>query len=207
MQKFLSITALSFVIGIPLAASAEETDVAARQAAAKAAAQTLVAQLGDKLKQAQSTGGPQQAIGVCRDVAPQIAGELSRANGWRVTRVGTRVRNPMLGTPDAWEQEVLAKFQQRIAAGGKPAEIAFGAVVDEPAGRYYRFMKAIPTQAACLNCHGDPASIAAPVRAELRRHYPFDRATGYSEGELRGAISIKQPLDIPLVPTKAKPAL
>lgn len=206
MQKLLSITALSLVIGTPLAANAEETDLAARQAAAQAAAQTLVGRLGDRLKQELSTGGPQQAIGVCRDVAPLIAGELSRANGWRVTRVSDRVRNPMLGTPDAWEQEVLAKFQQRIAAGEKPAEIAFGAVVDEPAGRYYRFMKAIPTQAACLNCHGDPATIATPVKTELQRQYPFDRATGYSEGELRGAISIKQPLDIPLVPTAAKPA-
>lgn len=200
MYKTLLITLLvgGGLIAVDATHSADD-DLAQRQAAAKAATQTLVTRLGASLKQEMSAGGPQAAIAVCRDVAPQIAGELSRANGWRVTRVGTRVRNPMLGTPDAWEQGVLARFQQRIAAGEKPTEVAFGELVAEPGGRYYRFMKAIPTQEACLSCHGDPAKIAEPVRTELQRHYPFDRATGYGLGELRGAVSIKQPLDVPLV--------
>lgn len=194
-------TTLLIAAGLLAAAGARAADdeLAQRRTAARTAAQTLVGQLGEKLKQEMAAGGAQAAIEVCRDAAPQIAGELSRANGWRVTRVGTRVRNPMLGMPDAWEQTVLATFQQRIAAGEKPADIAYGEVVAEPDGRYYRFMKAIPTQEACLSCHGDAAKIAAPVRAELQRHYPFDRATGYAVGELRGAISIKQPLDVPLV--------
>lgn len=199
MHRTLLITTLSLAFAVPLAAGAAEGDLAARQAAAKDAAQSLVKRLGAKLQEEMAAGGPGQAIGVCRDVAPQIAGELSRANGWRVTRVGTRVRNPMLGMPDAWEQEVLGKFQQRIAAGEKPADIAFGEVVSEPGGQYFRFMKAIPVQEACLNCHGDPAKLAEPVKAELQKHYPLDRAIGYSLGELRGAISIKQPLDIPLI--------
>ena len=200
MYKALLMTLL---IGGGLAAAgtvrAMDDDITQRQAAAKAATQSLVGRLGERLKEEMSAGGPHAAITVCRDVAPQIAGDLSRANGWRVTRVGTRVRNPMLGIPDAWEQEVLAKFEQRFAAGEPPADVAFGEVVAEPDGRYYRFMKAIPTQDACLSCHGDPAKIAAPVRAELQRHYPLDRATGYRVGELRGAVSIKQPLDGPLI--------
>lgn len=198
MQRTLLITAVCVALGLPLAAGATEDDLGARQAAATAAAQTLVKRLGEKLQQELAAGGPGQAIGVCREVAPQIAGELARANGWRVTRVGTRVRNPMLGMPDAWEQTVLAKFQQRVAAGEKPADIGFGEVVSEPDGKYFRFMKAIPMQEACLKCHGDPAAIAEPVKAELQKHYPFDRATGYKLGELRGAISIKQPLTMPL---------
>jgi hypothetical protein len=40
--------------------------------------------------------------------------------------------------------------------------------------------------------------IPAGVRAKLATEYPMDRATGYREGELRGAVSIKQPMDIPL---------
>lgn len=203
MQRTLLITTLCFGLTFPALSQATENNLAERQAAAKAAAQSLGKQLSEKLQQEMAAGGPGKAIGVCRDVAPQIAGEISRANGWRVTRVGTRVRNPMLGTPDVWEQSVLEKFQQRIAAGEKPADIGFGEVVSEPGGQYFRFMKAIPVQEACLNCHGDAAKIAAPVQAELKQHYPFDRATGYSIGELRGAISIKQPLDIPLV--KAAP--
>lgn len=51
--------------------------------------------------------------GLCR------SGRLSRERGWRVTRVGTRVRNPLLGKPDAWEQQVLAGFTERAAKGKK----------------------------------------------------------------------------------------
>jgi hypothetical protein len=193
---------LAVCLGVLIAApqfAAGEDDLAARQAAAKAATQQLVQQLGAKLKQEMAAGGAPAAIAVCRDAAPQIAGELSRANGWRVTRVSARVRNPMLGTPDAWEQGVLADFEKRVAQRENPADIARAEVVEEPSGRYFRFMKAIPVQAACLNCHGPADKIADPVKAQLKTHYPLDRATGYSEGDLRGAVSIKQPLDIPLV--------
>ena len=29
----------------------------------------------------------------------------------------------------------------------------------------------------------------------LKQQYPFDRAIGYKTGELRGAVSIKQPIE------------
>ena len=175
-----------------------EDDVAARKAAAEAAAQSLVQDLGARLKQEMSAGGPQQAIAVCRDAAPQIAGELSRANGWRVTRVSTKVRNPMLGTPDVWEQGVLTQFSERVAKGESPAGMAHSEVVEEPSGQYFRYMKAIGVQPACLHCHGSGAQITEPVRAELQRYYPLDQGTGYAAGDLRGAISIKQPMNMPL---------
>lgn len=36
------------------------------------------------------------------------------------------------------------------------------------------------------------------VKAELDKQYPYDQARDYKIGDLRGAISIKQPMDIPL---------
>jgi hypothetical protein len=36
------------------------------------------------------------------------------------------------------------------------------------------------------------------VKAKLASDYPMDRARGYRVGELRGAVSIKQPMAIPL---------
>jgi hypothetical protein len=173
-------------------------DVELREQRAAMASKALVQQLGGALKKEMEAGGPAQAIDVCRDLAPKIAGDLSRENGWRVTRVGTRVRNPLLGTPDAWEQEVMKEFRIRVAGGEALADMSFSAVVEEPDGRYFRYMKAIPTQAVCLNCHGPAQKIAAGVREQLASHYPMDRAVDYHDGELRGAVSIKQPLDIPL---------
>lgn len=182
------------------AGTAIADDPAAREQAARAASGAFVQQLGGALKQEMEKGGPDQAILVCRDLAPQIAGELSRANGWQVTRVGTRVRNPMLGLPDDWESKVLADFATRAAKGEKYPDMAFGEVVDIGGAKHYRFMKAIPVQEACLKCHGSAEQIPDTVKAKLASAYPHDRATGYRVGDLRGAVSITQPLDIPLIP-------
>jgi len=67
-------------------------------------------------------------------------------------------------------------------------------VVEEPAGRYYRYMKAIPVQPLCLTCHGSPDAVPASVQARLRTEYPQDRATGYSVGQVRGGVTVKRPL-------------
>ncbi len=70
--------------------------------------------------------------------------------------------------------------------------------------RYFRYMKAIGTQPVCLTCHGTSEQIPANVEEALATSYPFDQATGYSAGDIRGAVSIKQPLDIPLVGASAE---
>lgn len=138
--------------------------------------------------------GPAAAIGVCSTAAVAVASELSRHEGMRVTRVSLKVRNPMLGIPDAWEQRVLQDFEARLAKGEAPAALEFAATVDEPQGRYFRYMKALPVQELCLACHGPEDRIPADVKARLMRDYPKDRATGYRVGQIRGAISVKRPL-------------
>ncbi|HKJ10184.1 MAG TPA: DUF3365 domain-containing protein [Gammaproteobacteria bacterium] len=173
-------------------------DMSGREQAARDATTAFLQQLGGTLKREMKAGGPSSAIKVCREVAPRLAGDLSRENGWRVTRVGTRVRNPLLGMPDAWEQKVLDRFQDRVAKGESMQTLSFSEVVTEPEGRYFRYMKAIGTQPLCLTCHGAPEQIPAAVREVLSSDYPLDRATGYQAGQLRGAVSIKQPLAIPL---------
>jgi hypothetical protein len=128
-------------------------------------------------------------------VAPRIANDISLEQGWKVVRVGTRVRNPMLGLPDAWEQKVLQEFERRAAAGETFEAMAYSEVVEEPAGKSLRYMKAIGVAPQCLVCHGSAEQIAAPVRTQLQTLYPHDRAVGYKPGDLRGAVSIKQPLN------------
>jgi hypothetical protein len=198
---YLSRKRISAIILITLlvASSAiRAEDMGDREQAARKVAGEFVKKLGGALKQEMMSGGPDKAIVVCRDLAPQIAGELSRANGWQVTRVGTRVRNPMLGMTDDWERKVLTDFEARAAKGEKYQDMAFGEVVEIGGDEHYRFMKAIPLQEACLSCHGSTEQIPDSVKAVLARDYPHDRATGYQVGELRGAVSIVQPLNIPL---------
>jgi hypothetical protein len=43
----------------------------------------------------------------------------------------------------------------------------------------------------CLNCHGPGETINPEVRKVLSARYPEDQATGFQDGDLRGAISVK----------------
>jgi len=187
------------VVAMACVGSAVTADeLAEREKSSREAAAQLLKQLGGALKKEMGSGGPDAAISVCRDLAPQISGAISRANGWRMTRVSNKVRNPLLGMPDAWELKSLSEFEKRAGRGEPYQDMAVSEVVEEGGLRYYRFMKAIAVKPVCLVCHGHTDSIPAGVKAKLASDYPMDQATGYQQGELRGAVSIKQPMAIPL---------
>jgi len=181
----------------------DEADIQARVADAKATAGDFLKQLGGVMQREMKAGGPVAAMKVCRDVAPAIANDISLKKGWKIARVGTRTRNTLLGLPDAWEQNVLRDFEKRAAQGEKFDTMSYYEVVDEPDGKSLRFMKAIGVAPQCLACHGSTEQIAEPVRAQLQILYPHDRATGYKPGDLRGAVSIRQPLYDRLMPVAA----
>lgn len=177
-----------------IATSMAYADQTEREQAASEVAEAFLGELGEAVTREMTKGGPTEVIKVYAKLAQDIAGRLSREHGWRVTRVGTRVRNPLLGMPDAWEQRVLAEFTEH-AANGKPfAGMTHHEVVTEPDGQYFRFMKPIVVQPKCLFCHGSSEQIPESIRTVLKKHYPFDAAMGYKAGELHGAVSIKQPL-------------
>lgn len=171
---------------VPMFAHADEITEA------RAIAGSMVQQLGAALKKELAANGAEGAISVCRDLAPAIAGELSRKSGDRIARVSLKVRNPLLGTPDAWEQQVLMEFDQRAASGEKPETLEYSETTSEPGGRFFRYMKALPVQPMCLSCHGPADAMSESVRARLAAEYPRDQATGYSPGTVRGAVTIKR---------------
>jgi hypothetical protein len=191
---------LALVAGLacasPALAAGERSTVAGPTTEAIAEARALVAtfqqELAGKLSVALAEGGPLRAIDVCKVEAPAIAARLSRESGWQVKRVGTRVRNPLGGLPDAWEQEALAAFAQRLAQGEPSASLNVFEELDEPAGPVQRYVQAIPVGAACLACHGPAEAQSAELRRALQATYPHDQATGYREGDLRGAFSLKR---------------
>lgn len=159
----------------------------------KVAAQ-LVQQLGAELRREMESTGPLRSIIVCKFSAPEVASSLSRMTGWRVSRVSLRTRNPALGQPDAWEHGVLVQFDQRAQRGEKAEAMEFGEVVKEPGGTYFRYMKPLVVEKLCLNCHGPAESLPAAVKERLAVDYPFDKAVGYSLGQVRGAVTVKRPL-------------
>jgi hypothetical protein len=190
MKKACIITAAALSVGLAQA----EDGGAPYLSESRATAQALVKQLGGELQKEMKANGPAAAIAVCKDKAPAIAAELSRQRGEKVARVSLRVRNPLIGTADAWEQKVLADFDRRAAEGAKPETLEYFEEVNEPQGRYFRYMKAIPTGEVCLACHGPADKMAKDIKQRLDAEYPHDQATGYRAGQVRGAVSIKRPL-------------
>lgn len=202
MKKIIYLTCIGtgiFALLLIASTTKASDQIAKRQAAAEKASLAFLMELKGELTRQLKTGQPQAAVAVCNRVAPEIANRISSEHGWKVTRVGTRVRNSMLGMPDAWEQTVLKRFQKRAAKGEQYATMSYAEVVTEPGGRYFRFMKAIGVKPVCLMCHGSKDQIPAAIYQMLKKNYPHDRATGYRAGDLRGAVSIKQPMNMPVL--------
>lgn len=191
MRKGIALAAA--VLGCAATPAIAQDEAVLAEEARRISGQMLQA-LGSRLQAELKAGGPAAAIGVCVNAAPTIAGELSRQHGVRLTRVSLKVRNPLLGSPDAWEQRALSAFEARLAKGEAVDKLEFAETVTEPAGRFFRYAKAVPVQPVCMNCHGDAASLTPQIRERLATEYPADRATGYAPGQIRGAVSVKKPL-------------
>jgi len=132
--------------------------------------QGLVAELSAAL----ASGGPENAIEVCRVRAPALAAEASRA-GVRVGRTSHKLRNRDNAPPD-W----VAPLLQRYVAGelvNEPTVVA----LDDGRGGY---VEPLYTAPMCLTCHGE--AIAPAIAEKLGVLYPDDRAIGFRAGELRG---------------------
>lgn len=135
------------------------------------------------------------AIPICKEKAPELLKARASELGWKMGRVSLKARNPERGTPDVWEARQLADFNIRAANGEKPATLEVGEVVTQDDGQQvFRYMRALPVATVCLGCHGDPAKIDAELKAQIQRSYPQDRATGYSLGQIRGALTVTRPL-------------
>jgi hypothetical protein len=145
--------------------------------------------LKPKLKQALQEGDPARAIETCSKEAPRITKQLNESTQWTIKRVSLKPRNHNSALPDPWEREVLQRFDKSREAG---ADITTLTATDVENGRF-RFMKAQPVEQLCLLCHG--TEINPEITAALKKHYPQDRATGYSLGDIRGAFSLSKALN------------
>jgi hypothetical protein len=155
-------------------------------------AAAMLKELGQKLQAAMAEGGALNAIGVCHTQAPAIAARISAEENITITRIGTRVRNPVLGVPNDWQALALKEFEDGLAKGQKPADMEFVQAVKAGAGSRMelRYAKPIVTQPMCLSCHGSGDDISQQVKAKLDELYPNDKANGYKVGELRGAVVV-----------------
>ncbi len=193
--------ALPFTLGVALTASvasakppaeAAPSETTAEVKVSRAVAQQFGATLKEALQQAITHGGPVSGITVCHAQAGAIAEKLAQEHGMLVGRTSLKVRNPQ-NAPDNWELAVLKQFEARKAQGEAVDKLEFFAVIPDDQGQNtFRYMKAIPTAALCLTCHGE--NLPADVDAKLKELYPDDKARGFKEGQLRGAFTLAKPM-------------
>jgi hypothetical protein len=189
MKKLLTLVCVlggSFGSLTSASVKAEQLDDASLRIEARQQAMTFGKQLKQTVQQGMKAGGPTAAIHLCNTQAPAIAAANSQGD-WTVGRTSLQLRNPA-NAPDAWELATLKSFDQRLAAGEPPAALEASMLENGE----YRYMKAIPTGALCLNCHG--SALVEPVKTRLSELYPADQAVGYQVGQLRGAFTLRKTL-------------
>ena len=191
-MRAVSILMLGAVLAASPALARQQPDDPPEVVASRQAAQKFGATLKEALQQAIQSGGPVNGIAVCHDQAGQIATDLGQKEGILIGRTSLKLRNPT-NAPDNWELAVLKQFEARKTQGEPADKLEFFAVIDDDQGqKTFRYMKAIPTAALCLNCHGE--NIPPEVEAKLKELYPNDQARGFKEGDLRGAFTLAKPV-------------
>lgn len=150
------------------------------------AVQSLMEKLTNQLKVALKTGGPENAIIVCQQVAqPLTSSTNTDFEGLTISRTALKFRN-LQNAPDEVDQGVLEKWQ---ALSDRNEALPGYELIPLGQDRAL-FYKPILTQAICLRCHGSAESFSPELISLLDQHYPDDQARGYEEGDLRGAFRV-----------------
>jgi hypothetical protein len=172
-------------------APAAPLDAAAVAARSAALADAYQSELLAALQGAMAAGGPAGAIEVCAEIAPAIAARLSEESGATVGRTALRLRNPASAPDDRTREQLLQLAAEPLDADGRPRALVWRSAD----GQTDHYLRAIPLRAPCTACHG--VSIAPEVKAAIASRYSADQATGFREGDFRGAFWIRWPATTP----------
>ncbi len=157
-------------------------------ATARQTSNDLVSKLRAALLEEISKGGTTGAVKVCTEIAQEIPRQFNQQPGQFVRRVSLGYRN-IKDRPDKFERAKLQQFAQLNREKNLAAD--YSEVFSEKGKRYLRYMKPLIAGAMCIQCHGPKDRVAEPIRKIIAEKYPQDRAFGYQEGDVRGAVSVK----------------
>ena len=143
--------------------------------------------LKSELQKAMENGGPVNALTICNTTAIPITEKVAEEKGVQLSRVSLKNRNPA-NAPIDWQKTVLENFDARAAKGEDVKTMVYAKIIEEHGIRQFRFMKALPTSEICLTCHG--SKLTPDLSSKLIELYPYDKATGYTLRQIRGAVVI-----------------
>jgi len=140
--------------------------------------------LGKNLMQAIQSQGALHALEFCNSRAIPLTDSVAQHYATSIRRVSDKPRNPG-NQANAEELKYIEMFKKQVAAGQETLP-----VVLERQG-IAQFYYPIVTNSLCLQCHGKNADLKPEVAQKIRSLYPADKATGYSENEVRGMWSVE----------------
>ena len=139
--------------------------------------------LSGELMAALNDYGPSQAIKICGDQAQTLAVAHS-AEGWEVKRVSRKWRN-VADRPDTAEIAVLEMFDNPATTDDYLTRWS-----GPDTAQVFHYYKKIVVKKLCLQCHGDLQTFDLDLYKKVKVAYPYDKATGYQVGDLRGMFVV-----------------
>ena len=144
------------------------------------------------------------------DHVPGWGKEISDAALPDFSRTALGTRNPA-NAPDDWERRQMELFNFMADSGQDPEAFEAAEIVQEGPEKVFRWLRPVVMSEACLTCHGEAPD--SRIKLLLGQEYPLDEASGYSEGQLGGAYSVRKVLEVdgkpppPYVPQPLPPRL
>ena len=189
MRKCGSLVVLAgIVVGLLLGGLAGESRAEERRVLrCRVLARDFMTELTEKIQAAIHDSGPASAVGVCRQMIPELEARYSLPPGIEIRLTALECWNPH-NRPDEWEKKGLQYFLEQRRQGAILAGLEFSEPAvknDQPA---FRYLKALPTGSLCLRCHGE--RLAPKVKKALRRYYSGQNGAGDRLAELRGGLSV-----------------
>lgn len=151
----------------------------------KEIAQASFEALSSELMAQMKEGGPAKAVPFCNVEAIPLTSELSEKYNVTIKRTTDKLRS-CDNDPSFKELEIINNYESQLA---KNLELKPVVEIDSLGKKH--FYAPIIIQAKCLVCHGKVnETMTVKTDSIIKSIYPFDIATGYSEGDLRGIWSI-----------------
>jgi len=154
------------------------------------AAGNLVTQFRNQLQStllgAINENGTAYALQICQMRAPEIAAAHS-VEGWTVKRVSNQWRS-VADKPDSTEKAMLERFADPSTKNDFLVQTA-----GPDSARTFQYYEKIMVKDMCLQCHGDIQTVDQDLWKFIKINYPYDKATGYKVGDLRGMYVVEAP--------------
>lgn len=146
--------------------------------------------LGKNLLQAINTNGTENALSFCSTKAIPLTDSMALVLNTKIKRVSDKNRNP-INQANARELDYINKSKDLITKK-MPVKPMLTTMEGKNIG-YYPIM----TNKMCMQCHGKlKIDINTNTLTKIQNIYPYDKAIGYKENELRGIWVIEMDREI-----------